>query len=455
MPAQIHSAESLTAALRAASHARFLTTDLDGVCRGKTHSGPKLAEMVLHGGTISSAAFGWDIADDLYQHSVEFANLHTALGEIGLQIDPKTARQLPWDDHRWTVLADHTLPNGTPLPFCPRQVLKRVLSKAEGMGLTIQVGVELEWVLLQETQASLRAKGYRGLNTATQSVTNYSPLRIEGLKPFIDELMLWMPEVGIPIESLHTEAGPGNLEVALSYAPALEMADRVALFKQGVREIGVRHGLLSTFMAKWASQYGGCGMHLHQSVWDGERNLFASSPETPSSELAHYMAGQLRSLPELCVLYAPNINSYKRLVGGMLAPTQVNWGMDDRHASLRVISGSASASRLETRVAGADANIYLVMAAAIASGLNGLEHEWPLDPTWQRGAGSKKQTSSLVNSLPTSLEAATDLFESSSVAQQLLGSEFVQHFAQTRRWELSRFRHAVTDWELMRYLELI
>lgn len=455
MPVQTHTAESLAAVLRTSSHGRFLTTDLDGVCRGKTHSGPKLADMVEQGSTIASAAFGWDIADDLYQHTVEFASLQTSLGEIGLQLDPGMARQLPWDDERWTILADHTRANGEPLPLCPRQVLKHVLARAARLGLDIQVGVELEWVVLQESQASLRAKGYRDLEPATQSVTNYSPLRIEGLKPFINELMQWMPEVGIDIESLHTEAGPGNLEVALRYASALEMADRVVLFKQGVREIGLRHGLLSTFMAKWAPQYGGCGMHLHQSVWQGGRNLFASSPEAPSAELAHYMAGQLQSLPELCVLYAPNINSYKRLVGGMLAPTQVNWGMDDRHASLRVISGSAQSCRLETRVAGADANIYLVMAAAIASGLNGLEHKWPLDPLYQRGARQHQSASSMAMSLPTSLEAATGLFESSFVAPQLFHGEFVQHFAQTRRWELSRFQHAVTDWELQRYLELV
>ncbi len=453
MPVQTHTADSLAALFKTCSHGRVLTTDIDGVCRGKTHSGPKLADLVQYGGAISSAAFGWDIADDLYQHSVEFANVDAALGEIGLQLDTATARQLPWDNDRWTILADHTQANGRPLPVCPRQVLKAVLARATRMNLDIQVGVELEWVVLQETQATLRAKGYTGLQTATESITNYSPLRIEGLKPFINEVMEWMPQVGIPIESLHTEAGPGNLEVALDYATALEMADRVALFKQGVREIGHRHGLLSTFMAKWAPQYGGCGMHLHQSVWQGRRNLFASTADGPSQELSAYMAGQLHSLSDLCALYAPTINSYKRMVGGMLAPTQVNWGMDDRHASLRVISGSQSASRLETRVAGADANIYLVMAAAIASGLHGLEQQWQLQPQHHRLSKGTPQSNG--TTLPTSLEAATGLLEQSVIAPQLLGAELVRHFAQTRRWEMSRFQHAVSDWELKRYLELV
>lgn len=431
--------------LRAATHARFFTTDIDGVCRGKTHAGEKMAELLTGGGTIASAAFGWDIADDLYTHTVAFAGLGTALGEIGLQLDAATARQLPWDEGRWALIGEHLLPDGTPLPMCPRQVLKRVLAQATDMGLDVQVGVELEWYVFRESERSVRAKGYRDLEAATESVTNYSPFRIDAVAGFVNDLFRWLPEAGIPIETLHTEAGPGNLEVALKYGPALDSADRAALFKQATREIGRRHGLLNTFMAKWSPAYGGCGQHLHQSLWQDGRNLFhdAQAAHGVSETLRHYIAGQMHALPHLFAVYAPFINSYKRLVDGMLAPVQATWGIDSRHAAFRVVPGSAHSQRLETRVPGADANAYLAIAAAVASGLYGIRHR--LDPD-AVGTGT---------ALPQSLEQATALMAESALARELLGDSFVDHFVQTRQWEISRFRLAVTDWERARYMELV
>jgi len=434
--------------LRAASHARFFITDIDGVCRGKTLSGERMAEMLNGGGTIASAVFGWDIADDLYTHGVDFAGMGTALGEIGLRLDPATARQLPWDEQRWVLIGEHHLPDGNPLPICPRQLLKRVLAGATADGLTVSVGVEYEWFVLQETERSVREKGYRQLHTATQAVTNYSPFRVDAVKGFVNDLFRWLPAADIHLEALHTEAGPGNLEVALRHAEALQAADRAALFKQAVREIGRPHGLLNTFMAKWSTAYGGCGQHLHQSVWRDGHNLFhdAGAPHGMSQTLRQYIAGQLLALPDLLALYAPFINSYKRLVPGMLAPTHPSWGVDDRHSALRVVPGSARSTRLETRMPGADANPYLIMAAAIASGLHGIRQGLDLDDTAQ----AMRQVS-----LPRSLEQATERLATSDLARTLLGEAFVNHFVQTRRWECDRYQRAVTDWELARYMEVV
>jgi len=436
--------------LRGASHARFFVTDIDGVCRGKTLSGPKMAELLGGGGTIASAVFGWDIADDLYTRGVSFAGLGTALGEIGLRLDPATARQVPWDDMRWVLIGEHLDPQGHPLPLCPRQVLKQVLSRAQQREWTVQLGVEFEWYVLQETETSARQKGYRGLQTGTQGVTNYSPFRVDALTPFVNDLFRWLPAMDVPLEALHTEAGPGNLEVALHHGEALHTADRAILFKQATREIGRRHGLLNTYMAKWSSAYGGCGQHLHQSLWQGGRNLFhdASAPHGMSAVQRQYMAGQLRALPDLFALYAPFINSYKRLVDGMLAPVHVNWGVDDRHSALRVVPGSARSQRLETRTPGADANPYLVMAAAVASGLYGIEHGLDLDDVAAQSRDRSER-------LPRSLEEATALMAQSALARELLGEAFVNHFVETRTWEVRRFQQAVTDRELARYMELV
>ena len=432
---------------------RFAVTDIDGVCRGKHLSGEKIISMLEGGGTIASALFGWDIADELYDN-VSFTGFHTGYPDIGLKLDPATARQIPWDDNRWLILGEHTLPDGSPLPICPRQVLKKVLGKAEQLGYSAQVGMEFEWLVLKETELSVREKNYRNLETATHGLTNYSPFRIDGQHDFVRDLFNYLPAMDVPLEALHTEAGPGNFEAAIRYCDALQAADRAVLFKQSVREIGRRHGLLNTFMAKYSTQYAGCGGHMHQSLWKNGANVFhdAGKAHGMSDTMRHFIAGQLHCLPQFFPLYAPFINSYKRLVDGNLAPVKPTWAIDNRNSSLRVIPGSASSMRLETRTPGADANPYLAIAAALASGLYGIEHKLELTDAPVQGANVGAEN---VQRLPRTLAEATEALDRSTLARELLGDEFVTHFVQTRQWEVRRFNQAVTDWELQRYLELV
>ncbi len=432
---------------------RFAVTDIDGVCRGKHLSGEKIASMLDGGGTIASALFGWDIADELYDN-VSFTGFHTGYPDIGLKLDPATARQLPWDDNRWLILGEHTNADGTPLAICPRQVLKKVLRRAEQLGYSAQVGMEFEWFVLKETELSVREKNYRNLETATHGLTNYSPFRIDGQHDFVRDLFNYLPAMDVPLEALHTEAGPGNFEAAIRYCDALQAADRAVLFKQSVREIGRRHGLLNTFMAKYSMSYAGCGGHMHQSLWKNGSNAFhdPKGQHGMSKTMRHFIAGQLQLLPQLFPLYAPFINSYKRLVDGNLAPVKPTWAIDNRNASLRVIPGSASSMRLETRTAGADANPYLAIAAALASGLYGIENELELAHAPVQGANAGAEN---VARLPRTLAEATEALDQSVLARELLGDEFVTHFVQTRQWEVRRFNQSVTDWELQRYLELV
>ena len=439
-------------ALQREPFVRFAVTDIDGVCRGKHLSGEKIASMLQGGGTIASALFGWDIADELYDN-VSFTGFHTGYPDIGLRLDAATARQLPWDDNRWLILGEHTQSDGKPLPICPRQVLKKVLSKAEALGYNAQVGMEFEWFVLKETELSVREKGYRNLETATQGLTNYSPFRIDGQHGFVRDLFNYLPAMDIPIEALHTEAGPGNFEAAIRYGDALKAADRAVLFKQSVREIGRRHGLLNTFMAKYSTAYAGCGGHMHQSLWRDGANAFFNpqAAHGMSDTMRHFIAGQLHCLPQLFALYAPFINSYKRLVDGNLAPVKPTWAIDNRNVSLRVIPGSASSMRLETRTPGADANPYLAIAAALASGLYGIENKLELTQAAVSGADVGAEN---IARLPRTLAEATEALDRSVLARELLGDAFVSHFVQTRQWEVRRFDQAVTDWELQRYLEL-
>lgn len=432
---------------------RFIVTDIDGGCRGKHISGEKAASMLAGGGTIASAVFGWDIVDHLYDN-VSFTGFHTGYPDVGLQLDPVTARQLPWNDNRWLLIGEHTNADGSPLSICPRQVLKRVLRKAETMGYSAQVGMEFEWFVLMETELSIREKSFRNLNTATQGLTNYSPFRIDAQHGFVRDLFAWLPAIDVPLEALHTEAGPGNFEGAIRYGDALKAADRAVLFKESVREIGRRHGLLSTFMAKWSMDYAGCGGHMHQSLWRDGKNTFhdANAAYGMSDTMRHFIAGQLHCLPQVFPLYAPFINSYKRLVDNNLAPVKPTWGIDNRNVSLRVIPGSSNSMRLETRTPGADVNPYLAIAAALASGLYGVEHKLELTQPAVVGANLGAED---VKRLPATLAEATAALDSSTLAREILGDEFVTHFVQTRQWEVQRFNNSVTDWELHRYLDMV
>ena len=281
-------------------------------------------------------------------------------------------------------------------------------------------------------------------------------LRLGQSRDYANALFDEMAAFGVPIEGLHTETGPGVMEAAILYGPALESADRAVLFKDGAKEVGHRFGIMPSFMAKWNAELPGCSGHIHQSLWDarGRKNLFHDDrdPAKMSALFKSYLAGQMRALPELLPLYAPTVNSYKRLVEGAWAPTKANWGVDNRTTALRVIPGGAKSTRLETRVGGSDANPYLALAAAVGSGLWGIEQELSLDAPPITGSGYADATAPV---LARNLSEATERFGASQVARDLFGDAFVEHFTMTRRWEWRQFSKAVTDWERKRYFEII
>jgi len=284
----------------------------------------------------------------------------------------------------------------------------------------------------------------------------YSIIRLAQNRPFVNALMDEMAAFRVPIEALHTETGPGVFEAAILYDDPVEAADRAVLFKTGAKEIGHRFGILPTFMAKWNSELPGCSGHIHQSLWDRSlgRNLFHDErdPQRMSPLFRQYVAGQLHCLPDLLPFYAPTVNSYKRLVEGAWAPTRANWGVDNRTTALRVIPGSAKSTRLETRVNGSDSNPYLALAAALASGLYGIEHNMALPSGPLAGNGYEDETSP---SFPRNLHEATVRLERSDIARELFGAPFVEHFVASRLWEWRQFGKAVTSWEMARYFEII
>jgi glutamine synthetase len=283
----------------------------------------------------------------------------------------------------------------------------------------------------------------------------YSILRLNQSRDYVNALMDDLAAFRVPIEGLHTETGPGVLEAAILYADPLEAADRAVLFKSGSKEIAHRFGIMPSFMAKWNAALPGCSGHIHQSLWDeaGKKNLFfdARAEHGMSEIFSHFIAGQLECMRDFLPLYAPTINSYKRLVEGAWAPTKANWGIDNRTTALRAIPGSNKSTRLETRVNGSDSNPYLALAAALASGLYGIEKKLELRPPVS-GSGYDDKKAKV---LPSNLEEATERFERSALAREFFGDEFVEHFAATRHWEWRQYGRAVSDWELQRYFEII
>jgi glutamine synthetase len=283
----------------------------------------------------------------------------------------------------------------------------------------------------------------------------YSILRTSLQNPFFSDLFDLLKKFDVPIEGLHTETGPGVLEAAISHSGVLEAADRALLFKTAVKEIAYRHGILATFMAKINETLPGCGGHVHQSLWDktAKKNLFhdAGDKHNMSAVMRGYIAGQLYCLPHLLPMYAPTINSYKRLVEGAWAPTTLTWGIDNRTVALRVLNGSAKSCRLETRVIGSDVNPYLAMAASLASGLYGIKKKLKLQPE-TTGNGYRDYSH---GTLPSTLHEATEKMKQSSIAKEILGEPFTGHFVQTREWEWRQHLKPVTDWEMKRYFEII
>lgn len=435
-----------------AAAVRVTVCDVDGVLRGKYFAKERFEAVLAGGFGFCNGVFGWDIADELYDN-VAYTNWRTGYPDAQARIDTATYREVPWADAEPWFLADFCDTAGEPLPVCPRSVLRRVLARAAALGFHVLVGVEYEWYNFAETSRSLADKRFRDPEPLTPGMYGYSVQRLNQHREYSQALLRWLPKVGVPLEALHTENGPGLYEAAIVYVDALQAADRAAVFKAVVKDIAARFDILPCFMAKWRPTLQGCSGHIHQSLERDGRNVFfaADAPLNLSETARSYIAGQLRYLPEVLALYAPTVNSYKRLVDGHWAPVRPTWGIDNRVAALRVLNASAQSCRIETRSPGADSNPYLAVAACIASGLRGIEENLQLVQSPQ---GSPREPAEPPR-LARTLSEATAAFAASSFAREWLGDAFVEHFAATREWEWRKFLDAVTDWELDRYFEAV
>jgi len=436
-----------------ATRVKVAVSDTDGVLRGKYLHKEKFLSAVESGFGFCNVVFGWDSNDQCYDNTT-WTGWHTGFPDALAQIDLASFRRVPWDDNVPFFLAEFVEPDGKPLPVCPRQLYKRVLARAEKMGFQVLAGLEYEWFNFRETPKSLADKGYVRPEPISPGMFGYSLIRAAQSQPFFRALMEDLPAFGVPVEGLHTETGPGVFEAAILYAPGIEAADRGILFKQAAKEIGQRLGIMPSFMAKWSTQYPGCSGHIHQSLSDGKKNVFydARHPHRMSKLFESYLAGQLALLEDIQAMYAPTVNSYKRLVDGMWAPVKRTWGIDNRTSTLRVIPGSAKSTRLESRCPGADVNPYIALSAVVGAGLWGIEKKLKLKDAPLAGDAAK---AAKIPRLPRNLMHATENLKRSKAARELFGETFVDHFVRTREWEWRQFQDAVTDWETKRYFEII
>lgn len=430
-------------------------TDVDGILRGKYISTEKFLSIVETGMGFCDVIFGWDAGDVAYDNA-QYTGWHTGYPDAPARIDITTFRKIPWEADIPFFLGELIDKNNNPSYVCPRQLLKKVLNDAQEQGYMPYFSQEFEWFNFAETPQTACDKQFKNLTPLTPGMFGYSILRSSLKNSFFNDLFEGLKNFDIPLEGLHTETGPGTYEAAIAYAPIVEAADRAVLFKTAVKEIAYRHGIMATFMAKINENLPGCGGHVHQSLWDreGKKNLFydENDPMRISEQMKQYIAGQLFCLPHILPMFAPTINSYKRLVEGAWAPTTLTWGIDNRTVALRVLAGGSKSCRLETRVIGSDVNPYLAMAACLASGLYGIKNKMELKQPATAGNGYRDYSS---GSLPATLHEATQLMKQSEVAKEILGEKFTEHFTQTREWEWKQHLKAVTDWEYKRYFEII
>jgi glutamine synthetase len=424
-------------------------TDVDGILRGKYLALDKFWSTLEDPIGFCDVIFGWDAADALYDNG-RLTGWHTGYPDTRARVDPTTFRVLPWEPDTASFLLDFVTEDGSPYPACPRGLLRRVVERARARGYEPSFGSEFEFFVFKETPASLQAKSFRDLEPVSPGMFGYSWVR-EGQNADLCHAILEDAErLGIPIEGLHTETGPGVYEVAIKYDEVLRAADKAALFKSAMKHVAFRLGYAVTFMAKYSHDLPGCSGHVHQSLWkDGQNAFYEPGDRGLSSVARHYLGGQLALMPELTALVSPNVNSYKRYVPGVWAPLNASWGLENRTCAIRAIPGSATATRLEFRQTAADMNPYIAMAAILAAGLWGIEHGKEPPPAVEGDASGRGDLAPL----PRTLREATDRLARSETARALLGEPFVDHYVRTRDWECRQYERVVGEWELRRYFE--
>ncbi|KAI1617749.1 glutamine synthetase [Exophiala viscosa] len=478
--------ENLETVLAKDTKVKLAGIDIDGILRGKLISKKKFLSVVKDGFGFCSVVFGWDMHDLTYFRELKISNKENGYKDLIAKIDLGSFRRTPWENNVPFFLVSFYDPDtNEPISPCPRSLLRTAVSKLHKAGYGAMAGAEYEFFTFRApkdnssqtthptsstTAPFLQSNAVTSLPHLTQGMFGYSLTDPIHNKDWFYEIFETCEKFKCNIEGWHTESGPGVFEAALEFGEITEMADRASLFKYVVKAMGSKYGITPTFMAKPKEGLPGNSGHIHCSVVDkAGKNLFyrgEKDPNPPYKDLEYvsdlgrqFLAGILDGLADVMPIIAPTVNSYKRLVENFWAPVTVSWGLEHRAASIRLIApptASAKSTRFEVRVCGADSNASLVLAAIVALGWRGVEKKMeipvpPLSKGEDVGGSSDKG-----ERLPKNLKDSTARFMAKdSVAREIFGDEFVEHYGGTREHECRLWDEAVTDWEVKRYIETV
>lgn len=473
--------EKLAEILKGDNAVKVAGVDVDGQLRGKLMSKQKFLSIAEKGFGFCSVIFGWDMHDMTYVRELKVSNKENGYRDIIAVPDLSSFRRIPWENNIPFFLVSFLDPDTLkPVSACPRGLLQTQLEKIQSQGYGAMAGAEYEFFQFKAPSASpenlsstatyLRENPPSSLPSLTEGMFGYSLTRPVHNQEYYYDVFNTCEAFKCNIEGWHTESGPGVFEAALEFGEIKQMADRASLFKYVVKSVATKYGITPCFMAKPKQGLPGNSGHMHISIVDKDgKNLLArekTDENAPYPDIAglsdlgrHFLAGILEGLPDVMPMVAPTINSYKRLVENFWAPVTVSWGLEHRAASIRLIAPPTSkpgATRFEVRVPGADANPFYVLAAVLALGWRGVEKklEIPIPPLG-KGEDVGGEHDRGVR-LARSLREATDRFmRPESIAREVFGDEFVEHYGGTREHEIKLWDEAVTDWEMKRYIETV
>ena len=430
---------------------QLVITDANGVGRGKNIAREEVETLYRSGRNVAGSILGLDITGE----DVEETGLVWAVGDADQTCRPvaRSLSRAPWLSRPAAqVLGTMFELDGRTAKADPRHALARTVERLQAKGLTPVVAVELEFYLLQRDEAG-RLGPARGLVTgrSTGSIDAYGLGRLDDMSPLFDDLYAAARAQGLPVRTLMSEYAPGQFEITLEHrADALRAVDEAVLFKRAIRGVASRHGCIACFMAKPFESMAGNGMHLHASLADGQgRNAFASDDPAGTPLLRHAIGGLRATLADGMAVFAPHANSYRRFRAMSYAPVAPTWGVNNRSVSLRVPAGPAASRHVEHRVAGADANPYLVAALVLGGMQHGIESG--IDPGPPVVGNGYEQASR--GDLPTDWRAALERAAASEFLARTLGAEFLGVFLALKRREYEKFGALVSDRDYEWYLD--
>ena len=425
-------------------------TDMQGRLVGKRIDANFFLSDVLKHGTEGC---NYLLAVDVDMNTVagyEMSSWERGYSDLAMIPDTNTLRYIPWQEGAALLLADVAWLDHSDVVASPRQILKKQIKALQEAGMKAMVGTELEFVVYNNTYEQAFNKGYKDLTPSNQYNVDYSILGGSRVEPLLRAIRLGMSGAGMNVESVKGECNFGQHEIAFKYSDALTSCDNHVIYKNGAKEIAAATGYALTFMAKPNLKEGNSS-HIHLSFRGLKDEMVmadSSDKEHGLSDLGRaFIAGQIKHLRELSLLFAPNINSYKRYVPGSFAPTAIRWGRDNRTCALRLV-GDGQSLRLENRVPGGDVNPYLAVAGIIAAGLDGIKNKLKLEDAFTGNAYDSDSPR-----VPATILEAQTLWAGSSWVKEVFGSEVQSHYANMAQVELDAYSKTVTDWELFRNFE--